>query len=254
MQETQYLSEASAAAWTPMKGVRDALPVCLGYFAVAFSLGIAAGNIGFNAFQGFLLSATSVSSSGQYAGILLYSESASYLELAFMVLIANARYILMSCAISQKFAPDAGLLQRLIIGFGLTDEMFGFGIMTPGYLRPKYMYAAMITAISGWTLGTVLGIVVGNVLPPVFVEAMNVAIFGMFLAIVIPPGKHNHKVLIAVMASFIAGLIANYAPYISRLSSGTRVMLLTIIIASVTALIFPVSESVGTVKTEAADD
>ena len=242
---------ASAAdAWTPAKGVRDAIPVSLGYFAVAFSLGIAAGNVGFNALQGFLLSATSVSSSGQYAGILLYSEGAGYLELAVMILIANARYILMSCAISQKFAPDAGLLQHLIIGFGLTDEMFGFGIMTPGYLRPKYMYAAMVTAISGWALGTVFGILAGNVLPPVFIEAMNVAIFAMFLAIVIPPGKHNHKILLAVIISFIAGLIGTYVPVISDFSSGTRVMILTIVIASVIAILFPVEDSVGTVTSE----
>lgn len=236
-----------------MKGVRDAVPVSLGYFAVAFSLGIAAGNIGFNAFQGFLMSATSVSSSGQYAGILLYSEGAGYLELALMILIANARYILMSCAISQKFAPDASLLQHLIIGFGLTDELFGLGIMTPGYLRPKYMYSAMVTAISGWALGTVFGIIVGNILPPVFIEAMNVAIFAMFLAIVIPPGKQNHKILIAVIVSFIAGLIGTYAPVISGFSSGTRVMILTIIIASVIAVLFPVEDSVGTVTSETVE-
>lgn len=244
---------SAADAWTPAKGVRDAIPVCLGYFAVSFSLGIAAGNAGFNIFQGFLLSATSVSSSGQYAGILLYSEGAGYLELAIMILIANARYILMSCAISQKFAPNSTLLQHLIIGFGLTDEMFGFGIMTPGYLRPGYMYSAMITAISGWALGTVFGIAAGNVLPAVFIEAMNVAIFAMFLAIVIPPGKKNHKILIAVFVSFVAGLIGRYAPVISGFSSGTRVMILTIIIASVIAVLFPVEDSVGTVTSESVD-
>lgn len=254
MSDSFNIKTPSADAWTPAKGVRDAIPVCLGYFAVSFSLGIAAGNVGFNVLQGFLLSATSVSSSGQYAGILLYSEGAGYLELAIMILIANARYILMSCAISQKFAPDSSLLQHLIIGFGLTDEIFGFGIMTPGYLKPGYMYSAMITAISGWALGTVFGILVGNILPPVFVEAMNVAIFAMFIAIVIPPGKRNHKILIAVIASFIAGLIGSYAPVISGLSSGTRVLILTVIIASVTAVLFPVEDSVGTVKHEAVED
>lgn len=239
-----------ADAWTPAKGVRDAMPVCMGYFAVAFSLGIAAGNAGFNAFQGFLLSVTSVSSSGEYAGILLFSEGAGYVELALMILIANARYILMSCAISQKFAPDTKLIHRLLIGFGLTDEMFGLGIMTPGYLRPSYMYSAMFTSISGWALGTLFGVMVGNILPPVFIEAMNVAIFAMFLAIVIPPGKHNHKILGAVFASFAASLAATYAPVISGFSSGTRVLILTVIIASVTAFLFPVEDSAGTVQTE----
>ena len=254
MSDSVNKTTSRTEAWTPAKGMRDAIPVCLGYFAVSFSLGIAAGNVGFNVFQGFLLSATSISSSGQYAGILLYSEGAGYLQLAIMILISNARYILMSCAISQKFAPDSSLLQHLIIGFGLTDEIFGFGIMTPGYLKPGYMYSAMITAISGWALGTVFGILVGNILPPVFIEAMNVAIFAMFIAIIIPPGKHNHKILIAVIASFAAGLIGTYAPVISGLSSGTRVLILTVIIASVTAILFPVEDSVGTVRSESVEN
>lgn len=247
-------SSVFGGAWTPAKGVRDAIPVFMGYFAVAFSLGIAAGNVGFNAFQGFLLSVTSVSSSGEYAGILLYSESAGYIELAVMVLIANARYLLMSCAVSQKFAPGAGLIQRLIIGFGLTDEMFGLAIMTPGYLRPSYMYAAIATSVSGWALGTILGVIVGNILPPVFAEAMNVAIFAMFLAIVIPPGKKNPPVLAAVAASFATGLAANYAPLFSDMASGTRVMIFTVIIASAAAIIAPVKETVGTVITEIEEE
>lgn len=253
MEEINNQPKSPAAAWTPAKGVRDAVPVFLGYFAVAFSLGIAAGNAGFSALQGFLLSVTSVSSSGEYAGILLYSEGARYIELALMVLIANARYILMSCAVSQRFAPDATLLQRLIIGFGLTDEMFGLAIMTPGYIRPHYMYAAITTSVTGWALGTVFGVIVGNILPPVFIEAMNVAIFAMFLAIIIPPGKHNRKVLIAVAASFIVGLIGSYAPFLSTLSSGSRVMILTIIIASVIAVIFPVDETAGTIVSESEE-
>lgn len=253
MEEINNQPKSLANAWTPSKGVRDAIPVFLGYFAVAFSLGIAAGNAGFSALQGFLLSVTSVSSSGEYAGILLYSEGARYIELALMVLIANARYILMSCAVSQRFAPDATLLQRLIIGFGLTDEMFGLAIMTPGYIRPHYMYAAITTSVTGWALGTVFGVIVGNILPPVFIEAMNVAIFAMFLAIIIPPGKHNRKVLIAVAVSFIAGLIGSHAPFLSALSSGSRVMILTIIIASVIAVIFPVDETAGTIVSESEE-
>ena len=252
--EEKINSSTLGDAWTPAKGARDAIPVFLGYFAVAFSLGIAAGNVGFNAFQGFLLSVTSVSSSGEYAGILLYSEGARYIELALMILIANARYLLMSCAISQKFAPGASLIQRLIIGFGLTDEMFGLAIMTPGYLRPSYMYAAIATSVSGWALGTILGVIVGNILPPVFVEAMNVAIFAMFLAIVIPPGKKNPHVLAAVIASFVIGLAASYAPLFSTMASGTRVMILTIIIASAAAIIAPVRETVGTVVTEVEEE
>lgn len=248
--QSRLAASKAALAWTPAKGAKDALPVFMGYLAVSFSLGIAAGSAGFSAFQALIMSITSVSSSGQYAGILLFSEGAGYIELACMILISNARYLLMSCAFTQKFSPDASLIQRLLIGFGLTDEMFGLGIMTPGYLRPHYMYAAFLTAVSGWALGTVLGVVVGNILPPVFIEAMNVAIFGMFLAIIIPPGKRDRRILAAVIVSFAAGLIGKYAPFLSGLSSGSRVLILTIIIASLAAAFFPVEDSVGTVTCE----
>lgn len=230
------------AAWTPAKGVRDGFPVFLGYFAVAFSLGIAAGNAGFTPFQGFIMSLTSLSSSGQYAGLMLFSENAGYIELALMILVANARYILMSCALSQRFSPATPFIHRLLIAFGLTDEMFGLGITTPGYLRPAYMYAALCTMAPGWALGTAFGVIAGNIMPDIFSQAMNVAIFAMFLAIIIPPGKKDRRILLSVIISFAVGFAAAYAPVLSGMSSGTRVLILTIIISSVTAIVFPVKE------------
>lgn len=242
------------AAWTPARGFRDAIPIFLGYFAVAFSLGIVAGNAGFNAFQGFILSLTNLSSSGQYAGLLLYSENAGYIELALMVLVANARYLLMSFAISQKISPADGIGRRLVYAFGLTDELFGLGIMTPGYLRFPYMLAALCTAAPGWALGTAFGVIVGDILPDIFSEAMNVAIFGMFLAIVIPPGKKNRLILAAVVSSFAVSLICSYAPVISGFSSGTRVLILTLIIASFFAFFFPVKNAPQSQKDSGSED
>ncbi len=235
-----YKKRDPGHSWTPMKGFRDAIPISLGYFAVSFSLGIVAGGAGFNAFQGFLLSITNLSSSGQYAGLLLYTENAGYLQLALMVLIANARYLLMSFAISQKISPEDSIFRRLVYAFGLTDELFGLGIMTPGYLRFPYMVAALCTAAPGWALGTSCGIIVGDIVPEIVSEAMNVAIFGMFLAIIIPPGKKNKLILSAVISSFAVSLICAYAPVVSELSSGTRVLILTIILASLFAYFFPV--------------
>ena len=114
------------------RGMRDAIPIGLGYCAVSFSLGIAAGNVGYTTFQGFLLSLLNVSSSGEYAGIVLSAEQAGFIELALMIFVANARYLLMSFALSQRFAPDATLFHRLTIGFGVTDELFGLGIASKG--------------------------------------------------------------------------------------------------------------------------
>lgn len=224
------------------RGMRDAIPIGLGYCAVSFSLGIAAGNVGYTVFQGFLLSLLNVSSSGEYAGIVLSAEQAGFIELALMIFVANARYLLMSFALSQRFAPDATLFHRLTIGFGLTDELFGLGIASKGYLNPTYMYGAFLTSIPLWAIGTALGVYAGNVLPPIIAEAMNVAIFGMFLAIIIPPARKDPVVLGSVIVSFALSLLAAVWPLTASISSGTRTLFLTVVIASAVALLFPIKD------------
>ena len=224
------------------RGMRDAIPIGLGYFAVSFSLGIAAGNVGYTVFQGFLLSLLNVSSSGEYAGIVLSAEQAGFIELALMICVANARYLLMSFALSQRFAPTATLFHRLTIGFGLTDELFGLGIASKGYINPTYMYGAFLTSIPLWALGTAFGVYAGNVLPVVLSEALNVAIFGMFLAIIIPPGKKDPVVLGSVAVSFLLSLLVSIWPLTASISSGTRTLVLTIIIATAVALLFPLKD------------
>lgn len=224
------------------RGVRDAIPVGLGYLAVSFSLGIAAGNADFSVAQGFWLSVLNVSSSGEYAGIVLAAEKSGLIELILMIFIANARYMLMSCALSQKLDPDMPFFHRLTIGYGITDEIFGLEISSPGYVRPRYVYGLFLAAIPGWAIGTCLGVFMGNVMPPVFAEAMNVAIFGMFLAIIIPPSRTDHKALMFVTIAFIASLLASVAPLISELASGTRTLILTVIISTAAALLFPVGD------------
>lgn len=225
------------------RGMRDAIPIGLGYLAVSFSLGIAAGNADFSIAQGFWLSTLNVSSSGQYAGIVLIQEHSTIIELILMILIANARYMLMSCALSQKLDPDMPFFHRLLIGYGVTDEIFGLEIAVPGYVKPRYVYGAMMTAIPGWAIGTCLGVFMGNVMPPVFAEAMNVAIFGMFLAIIIPPSKTDKIAGIFVLLGFICSFLASVLPVISGFSSGTRILILTVVLSTAAALLFPIKES-----------
>lgn len=227
------------------RGMRDAIPIGLGYLAVSFSLGIAAGNADFSIAQGFWLSVLNVSSSGQYAGIVLTRDHAAVIEVILMIFIANARYMLMSCALSQKLDPDMPFFHRLFIGYGVTDEIFGLEIALPGYVKPRYVYGAYLTAIPGWAIGTCLGVFMGNVMPPVFAEAMNVAIFGMFLAIIIPPSKTDHVALLFVILSFVSSFMAERLPFIGEVSSGTRILVLTVVLSSLAALFFPVKESAG---------
>ena len=225
-----------------LRGMRDGVPIGLGYLAVSFSLGIAAGGIGLSAVQGFLASLLNNASAGEYAGFALMAAGAGYLELALVILVTNARYLLMSCALSQKFARETPFYHRLLVGFDVTDELFGLAIAQPGYLDPVYLYGAFAVAMPGWSVGTAVGILAGDVLPGRVVTALSVAIFGMFLAIIIPPAKENRVVGVLVLLSFAASLAFTVLPLFSGLSAGTRTLLLTVVIAGLAAAFFPVKE------------
>lgn len=224
------------------EGIRDGVPIALGYFAVSFTLGIAARNAGLNAFQGFLASILNLASAGEYAGFALIALSAPYLEVALVTAITNARYLLMSAALSQKFAPDATLFQRLTVGFAVTDELFGITMARPGELKPLYNYGAMAVAMPAWAVGTALGVVVGNILPLRAVSALSVALYGMFLAVIIPPARKSRVVAVLVGLSFAASYAAGVLPVVSGWSEGTRVILLTVVLAGGAAALFPVKE------------
>lgn len=132
------------------RGFRDGIPIGLGYLAVSFSIGIAARNIGLNAFQGFLMSLLNNASAGEYAGLTVIAANSPYIEVAIVTLITNARYLLMSCAMSQRLSPDLSLGHRLLMSYDITDELFGIAISRPGTLNPYYTYGAMVTPLPGW--------------------------------------------------------------------------------------------------------
>ena len=182
------------------EGIRDGVPIALGYFAVSFSLGIAARKAGFTPFQGFLASLLNNASAGEYAAFALIMSGASYFQVAVITLIANARYLLMSCALAQRFAPGTPFWHRLVIGYDVTDELFGITIARPGSL------------------------------------------YGMFLAIIIPPARKDKVVAVLVAISFALSFACNYLPGISALSDGTRTILLTVLISSAAAVLFPVKD------------
>jgi len=225
-----------------MEGFRDGIPIGLGYLAVAFSLGIAAKNAGLGPFQGFLASLLVNASAGEYAGFSVIAQDAAYIEMAMIILVANARYLLMSTALSQKFHPDTPFYHRLLVGYDVTDELFGITIAREGYVDPFYSYGAFSVALPGWSVGTALGIIAGNILPAGVVSALSVALFGMFLAVIIPPSKENKVVGMFVIISFAASWLAGILPVISSFSDGTRTIILTVIIASIAAYLFPVKE------------
>lgn len=225
-------------------GNRDGIPIALGYFAVAFTLGIAAKNAGFTAWQAFFCSATNLASAGQYAGFTMVKEEATYLEMALMILVANARYMLMSSALSQKFSPETPFFHRFLVGYSVTDEVFGICIGVPGKLNPLYPYGAMIFTIPGWAIGTYLGVMMGNILPANVVSALSVGLYGMFIAIIVPPSRRDKKILVLVVISMVLSLVCCIAPLLSAIPMGVRVILLTVVISSAAAIIFPVKDDI----------
>ena len=223
------------------QGLHDGIPIGLGYFAVAFSLGILCRSSGLTAWQGFLTSLLNNTSAGEFAAITLIGVGASYLEIAMVTLIANARYLLMSCALSQRLAQGTPLLHRLGIAFAVTDELFGIAIARKGALEPSYYYGAMSVAIPGWSIGTALGIIAGSNLPTSIVSALSVALYGMFLAVIIPPAKESRIILSVVFFSFAASLATHYLPLLSAMTGGTRTIILTVVISTLAALLHPVN-------------
>ncbi len=225
-----------------LKGIKDGIPIALGYFAVAFTLGIIAKKAGITAFQAMLAAGLTNASAGGYAGFTMIGEKAGYLAVAVTELIVNARYLLMSCALSQKLDPKTPTLHRMLLAFDVTDEIFGISVSVKGTLNPFYNYGAMTIAIPGWALGAFFGVIMGNVLPPQIVSALSVGLYGMFLAIIIPPARKD-KLLAAIITSSMAISYAfSKLPIVSDISSGTRIIILTVAISLFCAILFPVKE------------
>lgn len=238
------------------EGMRDGLPIGLGYFAVSFSLGIVARNASLTPLQGFIASFFCVASAGEYALFTSMQTAASFIEIALITLVVNARYLLMSTALTQRFDPKTPLLHRFFIGFGVTDEIFGITIARPGYINPFYNYGALLVAIPLWSIGTSLGIIAGNFLPTRVVSALSVALYGMFLAIIVPPAKKNIVIMVSVLVSFAASFAFTKLPLVSQLSGSTRTIILTVVISSIVALIKPIPDdnNVSVIESDSNDN
>ncbi|MBR5459784.1 MAG: AzlC family ABC transporter permease [Clostridia bacterium] len=222
--------------------MRDAFPVFLGYLAVSFTFGIAARNSDLTVFQATLMSLLNLTSAGQFASLGIIAASASYFEMAATQLIINLRYSLMSSTLSQKVDTKLPFFHRAIMSFGVTDEIFALGAGVHDTLSPFYCYGMMASAIPGWTLGTFFGVVLGNILPDRLLSALSVALYGMFIAIVIPPSRRNKVVAGVVALSMLASALFTYLPVVSQISSGFRIIILTVVISAVVALLFPVED------------
>jgi len=223
-------------------GCKDGIPIGLGYLAVSFSLGIAAKGAGLDVIQAFVASMLCKASAGQYAGFTLIAVGAPLFEVALTTLITNARYLLMSCALAQRVDPNMPFYHRFFIANDITDELFGISIAREGYINPYYNYGAALVAVLCWSFGTAFGVLAGSVLPLGVVSAFSVALYGMFIAVFIPPCKGNMVMTGLIIICFVSSWLFATLPVFSFLSEGMRTILLTVIIASGAAVLFPKKE------------
>lgn len=224
------------------KGLRDGLPICLGYFAVSFAFGIQAAGIGLTVFESAAMSALNVTSAGQFAALSVIAAGASYIELAFTQVVINLRYFLMSCALSQRFSPNMPFPHRFGVAYGVTDEIFALSVTHPAPLPPAYSYGLIACAVPGWVAGTALGVAAGSIFPALLTNALGIAIYGMFIAILVPPAKENRAVAAVVLVSMALSAVLTWAPIVSGISSGFRIILVTLLVAGIAAAVRPVSE------------
>lgn len=226
-----------------LKGMRSGVPIALGYFAVAIALGISAKRADISAWQAALTSLLINASAGEYVGFSLIAAGASFAEVAIMETIANARYLLMSASLSQKLQSDVSTWQRLLLGFTVTDEIFGVSIALPVPLNPFFTYGTFCVATLGWTGGTFVGAVLGDILPLRLISAFSVGLYGMFISVFVPEAKKNRTVAILVAVSFAASCAFTYLPGLRTLSEGIRTILLTVVISLLAAVFCPISHS-----------
>ena len=223
-------------------GMKAALPVCVGYFSVSFGFGTMAVAQGLSIWQAALISASNLTSAGQFAGLTVIAAAATLLEMILTQLVINSRYALMSLALAQRFGPGVSVRKRLLAAFFNTDEIFALGMSRPGTLTTTFFVGAGLTAGSGWVAGTALGAAAGSLLPPALCTALGVMLYGMFIAIVVPQAKEEKPLLVCAALALVFSCLLTWVPLFSRLSAGIAIVICTVAAAALCALLFPVSE------------
>lgn len=223
-------------------GFKRGFPIALGYIPVSFTFGLMAVNGGISPLMAVFISLTNLTSAGQFAGTNLIIESAGLFEITLTTFVINIRYMLMSLSLSQKINPDISLLQRLIFGFGITDETFSIASVEKGKLSYHYMTGLITGPIVGWSFGTTLGAFTCSALPESISSAMGIALYAMFIAIIIPPARKSKSILMIILVSIGINMLLKYIPLFGFISSGFRVIAATILGAGIGAALWPIED------------
>ncbi len=222
-------------------GMKKGIPVALGYFAVSFSFGVMAAK-GITPLMATIISATNLTSSGQYAGVQLMMQSASYVEIALTVLLINLRYSLMSISLSQRIDPSMHLGTKLIIGFGITDEVYALSITSPHKLTAKYMLGLISLPFVGWVAGTAVGAFGAQFFNQDLLSAMGIALYAMFIAIIIPDARRSKPITLVIIIAIAISCMFYYIPGIKEIGLGFKIIIATVIASLIGAIFFPIND------------
>lgn len=224
------------------KGIKDGIPIALGYFSVSIAFGLMAVEAGCTWVEAMLISLTNLTSAGQFAGVTVLAHMGTYIEMALTQLVINSRYALMGISLSQKVNARFKGLWRVILGFAITDEIFAVAIGQEGEISRRYFAGLAIIPIIGWTSGTIVGAVLGNIMPEIITSALGVALYGMFIAVVVPKARENIHVLAVVIIAVAISVALRYIPVFSGISAGFAIIICAVIASAAGAVFFPVKE------------
>jgi 4-azaleucine resistance transporter AzlC len=223
------------------RGIKAGVPIGLGYFSVSFTFGIIAISYGFTWWQALVISMTTVTSAGQFAGIGMMLQPGQYIAMLISQLTINVRYSFMSISLSQKVESRFRGIYRWLLAFFMTDEIFAVASAEEEVKRSFFAGLAVVPYV-GWTLGTLFGAVLGNVLPQRLMSALGLAIYGMFVAIVVPEMKRQKPVVWVVIMALVGSCLFRYVPALSGISSGLAISICALIAAVLGAILFPVED------------
>ncbi|MBO7155988.1 MAG: AzlC family ABC transporter permease [Clostridia bacterium] len=227
---------------TYKNGLKDGIPIALGYFAVSFAFGVSVVSQGLPWFVATIMSFTNLTSAGQFAGASVIIALGTVFEVILTQVVINARYFLMSITLSQRLDEKVSLLDRFLISYGVTDEVFGVAVSKKQPVTKEYMYGLILLPLISWTLGTLTGAIAGNFLPSIVLNSLSIALYAMFIAIVIPAGLQDKKVFIVVLISIALSCLFYFTPVLNKVSAGIAYIICAVVASIIGAIFFPIKE------------
>lgn len=227
---------------TYRQGLKDGIPIAAGYFAVSFAFGVSVVSQGLPWFVATVMSFTNLTSAGQFAGAGIIIAMGSVFEILLTQVVINARYFLMSITLSQRLDEKVTLLDRFLISYGVTDEIFGVAVSKKELVSKEYMYGLILLPVIFWTLGTLTGALAGGLLPEIVLNSLSIALYAMFIAIVVPAGMSNKKVFIVVGISIALSCLFYFTPVLNTISSGIAYIICALVASVLGAIFFPIKE------------